>query len=75
MLFEAGAYDAEGRSASDCGVKRRQAEGKATFCEQKAAKKLCYAGPWALAPSQPMAQHKQKFLVPLFSKKRPLACF
>jgi hypothetical protein len=37
-------------------------KGSATFCEQKVAKKLCYAGPWALSATMPMAQHRQKFL-------------
>jgi hypothetical protein len=34
----------------------------ATFCEQKVAKKLCYAGPWAVSAPTPMAQHNKKFL-------------
>jgi hypothetical protein len=42
---------------------------KATFCEQKVAKKLYDAGPWALSGTKPMAQHKQKFFAPLFFKK------
>jgi hypothetical protein len=42
-------------------------EKRATFCEQKVAKKLCYAGPRALSLTQPMAQHK-KIYAPLFSK-------
>jgi hypothetical protein len=41
--------------------------GKASFCEQKEAKKLYYAGLWASALTQPMAQHKKVF-APLFSK-------
>jgi hypothetical protein len=34
---------------------------KPTFCEQKIAKKLCYAGPWALSLPPPMAQHNKNF--------------
>jgi hypothetical protein len=44
-----------------------QAKGKASFCEQKEAKKLYDAGPWALALTTPMAQHRQKFKRPLCS--------
>jgi hypothetical protein len=29
-------------------------EGSASFCEQKEAKKLCYAGPWAATAPTPM---------------------
>jgi hypothetical protein len=42
-------------------------ERKASFCEQKEAKKLYHAGPWALSLTQPQAQHKKVF-APLFSK-------
>jgi hypothetical protein len=35
--------------------------GRTTFCEQKVAKKLCYAGPWALSATTPMAQHNKNF--------------
>jgi hypothetical protein len=42
--------------------------GSTTFCEQKVAKKLCYAGPWVLSLTQPQAQHKQKFLRRFFQK-------
>ncbi|HVE21504.1 MAG TPA: hypothetical protein VNC39_05965 [Acidocella sp.] len=45
-----------------------QSERKATFCEQKVAKKLYYAGPGALSRTQPMAQRKQKFLRRFFQK-------
>jgi hypothetical protein len=41
---------------------------KATFCEQKVAKKLYYAGPGAFAPTTPMAQHSKKFLRRFFQK-------
>ena len=51
--------------ADELGVFLRK--GKASFCEQKEAKKLFYAGPWALSPTQPHAQHKKVF-APLFSK-------
>jgi hypothetical protein len=37
-------------------------EKKTSFCEQKEAKKLFYAGPEAMSPTTPMTQHKQKFL-------------
>jgi hypothetical protein len=43
-------------------------KGKASFCEQKEAKKLCYAGPWALALTTLMAQHNKKFLRRFFQK-------
>jgi hypothetical protein len=39
-------------------VASREAKRKASFCEQKEAKKLFYAGPWALSPTEPQAQHK-----------------
>jgi hypothetical protein len=48
-----------------------ESEGKATFCEQKVAKKLCYAGLWAMSPTMPQAQHKRSFCAAFF-KKRPL---
>jgi hypothetical protein len=32
----------------------RKEKGSATFCEQKVAKKLCYAGSWATSPTTPM---------------------
>jgi hypothetical protein len=41
---------------------RSQAKGKATFCEQKVAKKLYESGLWALSGTTPIAQHSQKFL-------------
>jgi hypothetical protein len=47
-------------------------KGKASFCEQKEAKKLFYAGPWALSPTPPMAQHNKSFCGAFF-KKRLLA--
>jgi hypothetical protein len=40
----------------------------ATFCEQKVAKKLYYAGPQATSAPTPMAQRKQKFLRRFFQK-------
>jgi hypothetical protein len=50
-----------------CGVGNfgRQEKQRTTFCEQKAAKKLYYAGPWALSPTTPMAQ-RSKIFAPLF---------
>jgi hypothetical protein len=33
----------------------------ASFCEQKEAKKLYHAGPWALSGTSPMAQHDKNF--------------
>jgi hypothetical protein len=33
---------------------RAVAKGKASFCEQKEAKKLYYAEPWALSATMPM---------------------
>jgi hypothetical protein len=44
-------------------------QGKATFCEQKVAKKLCYAGSWALWATTPMTQHSKKFLRRFFKKR------
>jgi hypothetical protein len=35
-------------------------EGKASFFEKKEAKKLFYAGSWALSPTTPMTQHKKR---------------
>jgi hypothetical protein len=40
----------------------REAKGKASFCEQKEAKKLYYAGPEALSGTPPQAQRRKKFL-------------
>jgi hypothetical protein len=37
-------------------------QAKASFCEQKEAKKLFYAGLWALSTTTPIAQHSKKFL-------------
>ncbi|HTJ90143.1 MAG TPA: hypothetical protein VL356_08210 [Acidocella sp.] len=42
-----------------------EAERKATFCEQKVAKKLCYFGPVALKPHGPKVT---QVFAPLFSK-------
>jgi hypothetical protein len=47
------------------------AKGKASFCEQKEAKKLCYAGPLAGSATTPMAQPNKSFCAAFF-KKRPL---
>jgi hypothetical protein len=38
---------------------------------KKAAQKLFYAGPWALSPMQPKAQHKKVFLLLFVHKKKP----
>jgi hypothetical protein len=40
-----------------------------TFCEQKVAKKLFYAGSWALAATQPVAQHNKSFCGAFFKKR------
>jgi hypothetical protein len=42
-----------------------------SFSEEKEAKRLLYAGAWALAQPQPMPQINKSFLV-LFFKKEPL---
>jgi hypothetical protein len=42
---------------------------KATFCEQKVAKKLCYAGPEAVSLATPMAQHNKSFCAAFFKKR------
>jgi hypothetical protein len=47
----------------------RQAKKKTTFCEQKVAKKLYYAGPWALSPTTPTAQHNKNFCAAFFKKR------
>jgi hypothetical protein len=39
-------------------VQQEEEKVKATFCEQKVAKKLFNAGPWAVWATTPMAQHK-----------------
>jgi hypothetical protein len=44
-------------------------EGKASFCEQKEAKKLFYAGPGALSRTKPQAQHKRSFCAAFFKKR------
>jgi hypothetical protein len=46
-----------------------EAQGKASFCSQKEAKKLLYAGPWALSPTLPLAQHKTSFCGAFFKKR------
>jgi hypothetical protein len=48
--------------------------GRSTFCEQKVAKKLYEIGSWALAATQPMAQHRKSFCGAFF-KKRLLPSF
>ncbi|HEY1858603.1 GGDEF domain-containing protein [Acidocella sp.] len=45
----------------------RQAKGRPTFCEQKAAKKLCYAGP-GLCQQQRPRPSTTKIFAPLFLK-------
>jgi hypothetical protein len=47
---------------------QKPSEEKTSFCEQKEAKKLYHAGPWALSPTPLMAQHSQKFLRRFFQK-------
>jgi hypothetical protein len=44
-------------------------ERKASFCEQKEAKKLCYAGLWALSPTTPIAQQIRSFCAAFFKKR------
>jgi hypothetical protein len=46
-------------------------QGKASFCEQKEAKKLFYAGSWAMSATTPAAQRNKNFCAAFF-KKRPL---
>jgi hypothetical protein len=46
-----------------------EVKGKTSFCEQKEAKKLCYAGPWALSPTKPIAQHNKSFCAAFFKKR------
>jgi hypothetical protein len=50
------------------GREMKAAEGRPTFCEQKVAKKLFYAGLWALSPITPIAQIRNKFLRRFFQK-------
>jgi hypothetical protein len=38
---------------------------------KKRRKKFCYAGPWALSATQPMAQSHKVFLLLLFTKNSP----
>jgi hypothetical protein len=47
-------------------------EGSASFLKKR-SKKLYYAGSWALALTQPQAQHNKSFLRRFFSKKRLLS--
>jgi hypothetical protein len=47
-------------------------ENRTSFCEQKEAKKLFYAGAWVVSPPAPMAQSNKRFLVPFFQKRN---CF
>jgi hypothetical protein len=42
---------------------------KASFCEQKEAKKLFYAGPEAMSATMPTAQHKTSFCAAFFKKR------
>jgi hypothetical protein len=42
-------------------VVAQASEGRASFCEQKEAKKLCYAGSWVMSATTPIAQHKRSF--------------
>jgi hypothetical protein len=49
-------------------------QGKATFCEQKVAKKLYAAGPEALSPTMPQAQRRKVF-APLLIEKAAASFF
>jgi hypothetical protein len=51
---------------------QEEAKGKASFCEQKEAKKLYYAGAWAVSGPTLMLRHKKSFCAAFF-KKRLLA--
>ena len=53
-------------------AKNKGREGRASFCGQKEAKKLFYAGPEAMSPTTPMPQHERSFCAAFF-KKRPLS--
>jgi hypothetical protein len=44
-------------------------KGKTSFCEQKEAKKLFYAGPEALSPTKPITQHNKSFCAAFFKKR------
>ncbi|HTJ89362.1 MAG TPA: DUF2182 domain-containing protein, partial [Acidocella sp.] len=46
----------------------KKGKGKASLCEQKEAKNFINAGPWALALTTAMAQHRQKFSRRFFQK-------
>ncbi|HTJ88610.1 MAG TPA: hypothetical protein VL356_00325 [Acidocella sp.] len=56
---------ADPRALEACRRKQRK---RLLFCEQKEAKKLYDAGPWALALPTAMAQNCQKFLRRFFQK-------
>jgi hypothetical protein len=43
------------------------------FCEQKAAKKLFYSGPWAMSSPTPIPQINESFSVLFFKKARSCA--
>jgi hypothetical protein len=50
----------------------KESKGSTSFCEQKEAKKLFYAGLGAASATTPMAQHNKNFCAAFF-KKRLLA--
>jgi hypothetical protein len=39
------------------------------FVNKKKQKNFIYAGPWALSPTQPMAQHNRSFCAAFFKKR------
>jgi hypothetical protein len=53
-------------------VIEQQARGRSRkwpLFEKSGAKTFVYAGPWALSPTQPMAQHNKVFLLLFVHKK------
>jgi hypothetical protein len=47
-------------------------EKRLLFVNKKKQINFIYAGPWALSPTTPMAQHSKSFCAAFF-KKRPLS--
>ena len=59
-------------SSWKCCAKAERRKKAASFCEQKAAKKLFYAGPWAMSTTTPAAQHNRSFFASFVHKSSRL---
>jgi hypothetical protein len=58
------------RDSRSGGESRAKQEERQAALFEKSAQKLLHAGPWALAPSAPMARSRKVFLILFLQKKK-----